>query len=196
MPVVYEQLRSLAAGYLRRDQRDQMLEPAVLVNETYLRLAADPPGSWKSVDQFLSVAAGAMRRVLIDHARRRRALKRGFGSATVSFELATAAGPVDVDVRALDDALKTLASIDEQASRIVELRFFGGLSHEQTARVLGVSRKTVVKHWLRARDWLAEELSDGPRDEKATRTVKRAARRTAGGPAKGATNGRSKRASG
>ncbi|MHC4948843.1 MAG: ECF-type sigma factor [Planctomycetota bacterium] len=160
MPVVYEKLREIAAGYLRHEVDDQILEPNVLVNETYLRLAANPPRAWNGTDEFLRVAATAMRKVLIDHARRRRALKRGFGRSHVSLELVTASGPRDVDIRVLDEALTTLARVDERASQVVELRFFGGLTHDEAARVLGVSRKTVVHAWLRARDWLAEELAD------------------------------------
>ena len=165
MPVVYEQLRMLAAGYLRGDHTDNMLEPAVLVNEAYLRMAANPPGTWKSEEHFFAVAAIAMRKVLIDQARRRRTLKRGYGQARVSLELVTATGPRDVDIREVDDALNTLAGINERASRIVELRFFAGLTNDQIARVLAVSRKTVVKDWGEARVWLAEELSEKPERE-------------------------------
>ncbi|MCP3979037.1 MAG: sigma-70 family RNA polymerase sigma factor [bacterium] len=160
MPVVYEQLQALAAKYLQQEKADQILEPEVLVNEAYLKLADDPPGSWSGVEHFLAVAARAMRRILIDHARRRRALKRGFGRAEVSLELVTLNGPRDVDIRVLDEALEVLASIDRQASQVVELRFFAGLTHEQAARVMDVSRKTVVQKWQRARDWLAEELAE------------------------------------
>jgi RNA polymerase sigma factor (TIGR02999 family) len=159
MPVVYEEMRRLAAAYLSHDSGDGMLEPASLVNETYLRLAQNPPGSWEGVDHFRRVAATAMRKVLIDQARRRRALKRGFGRARVSLELVTANGTREIDIRTLDEALRQLAKVDEKAAEVVELRFFGGLTHDQAARVMGVSRKTAVKHWLAARDWLATELS-------------------------------------
>ncbi|MHC4093867.1 MAG: ECF-type sigma factor [Planctomycetota bacterium] len=160
MPKVYEQLRALAAGYLRRDTNEPMLEPAVLVNEAYLRLAAQPPGSWKSKEHFMAVAAMAMRKILIDQARRRCALKRGFGRARVSLELVTKTGPREIDILEVDDALNALAEINKRASRGVEMRFFAGLTHDEVARALGVSRKTVVNDWMQARSWLAAELAD------------------------------------
>jgi RNA polymerase sigma factor (TIGR02999 family) len=162
MPLVYEQLRTLAASYLKRERSDQMLEPSALVHETYLRLSRNPPPQWTSPNHFFAVAASAMRKVLIDHARRRRALKRGFGQARVSFELVTASGQREVEMQELDEALARLAEIDERAERGVELRFFAGLTHDQVATVLGVSRKTVVNDWLRARAWLADALSGDP----------------------------------
>ncbi len=158
---VYEQLRALASGYLRRESPDPMLEPAVLVNEAYLRLASEP-GPWQSREHFFAVAATAMRKVLIDHARRRRALKRGFGRAGMSIELVTVTGPREVDIREVDEALTALAKVSERAVRIVELRFFAGLTNDQVADVLGVSRKTVVQDWSFARRWLAVELSETP----------------------------------
>lgn len=160
MPLVYDQLRDLAAGYLRWDTAEPMLEPAVLVNEAYLRMVAHPPGSWKTKEHFLAVAAIAMRKILIDQARRRHALKRGFGRDRVALELVTRTGPREIDILEVDDALKALAVINERASRGVELRFFAGLTHDGVARVLGVSRKTVVADWAEARAWLAEELAD------------------------------------
>ncbi len=158
IPLVYDQLRSLAASYLGRDSADLILEPSVLVNEAYLRLVARPPGSWESTNHFFAVAASAMRRILIDHARQRRALKRGFGHAKVSLELISGDLTREVDIREVDDALNALAAVNPRASRIVELRFFAGLTHDQAARVLGVSRKTVVADWIEARDWLARVL--------------------------------------
>ena len=160
MPLIYEQLSRLAASYLRREQSDQMLEPAMLVNEVYLRLAPNPPGAWKNREHFFAVAAKAMRTVLIDHARQRRSLKRGFGRAQVSLELVTNTGPRDVDIREVDEAIEALAKVNKRGSRIVELRYFAGLTQEQVARVLGVSRKTVVKDWAVAREWLAEALAE------------------------------------
>ncbi|MHC4080028.1 MAG: ECF-type sigma factor [Planctomycetota bacterium] len=157
---VYEQLRGLAASYLSRDAVEPMLEPAVLVNEAYLRLAAQPSDKWKSREHFLAVAALAMRKALIDQARRRRTLKRGFGRSRVSLELVTRTGPRDVDILEVDDALKVLASINKRGSCAVVLRFFAGLTHDEIARVQGVSRKTVVNDWSQARNWLAEELAE------------------------------------
>ena len=160
MPMVYEHLRGLAAAYLRRDASEPMLEPALLVNEAYLRLAGAPSGKWKSKEHFLAVAALAMRKVLIDHARRRHALKRGFGRSRVSLELVTRTGRRDVDILEVDDALKALARVNERASCAVTLRFFAGLTHDEIARVQGISRKTVVRDWGEARNWLAEALAE------------------------------------
>ncbi len=160
MPLVYDQLRDLAAGYLRWDAGEPMLEPAVLVNEAYLRMAANPAGTWKSKEHFLAVAAIAMRKILIDQARRRHALKRGFGRSKVALDLVTNSGPREIDILEVDDALNAFAQINERACRGVELRFFAGLTHDDVARVLGVSRKTVVADWAEARAWLAEELAD------------------------------------
>ncbi len=165
MPLVYDQLRNLAAGYLRWDAAEPMLEPAVLVNEAYLRLVAHPPGSWKSKEHFLAVAAIAMRKILIDQARRRHALKRGFGRSKVALELVTKSGPREIDILEVDDALNAFARINERACRGVELRFFAGLTHDDVAKVLGVSRKTVVADWSQARAWLAEELADKGRPQ-------------------------------
>jgi len=160
MPLVYDQLRGLAAAYLRNDGSEPLLEPAVLVNEAYLRLATLPAGSWNGKEHFLAVAAIAMRKILIDHARRRRALKRGYGRSKVSLELVTRTGLREVDICELDDALNGLALVNQRASRGVELRFFAGMTHDEVATALGVSRKTVVADWAEARAWLAEELAD------------------------------------
>lgn len=160
IPLVYDQLRNLAASYLRNDTAEPMLEPAVLVNEAYLRLADQPPGSWNDKEHFMAVAAIAMRKILIDHARRRCALKRGFGRARVSLELVTRSGPREIDILEVDDAINALGEINQRASRGVELRFFAGLTHDEVARVLGVSRKTVVCDWIEARNWLAEQLAE------------------------------------
>ncbi len=160
MPQVYDQLRNLASSYLKHDTAEPMLEPAVLVNEAYLRLAGQPAGTWTGKDHFMAVAAIAMRKILIDHARRRCALKRGFGRARVSLELVTRSGPREIDILEVDDALNGLARINQRASRGVELRFFAGLTHDDVARVLGISRKTVVNDWIEARNWLAEQLAE------------------------------------
>lgn len=159
MPLVYDQLRNLAGSYLKREKRDQLLEPSVLVHETYLRLV-DSPGTWIDQSHFLAIAAFAMRRVLVDHVRKRRALKRGFGHARVSLDsVDTATGTRSVGIREIDEALLTLEREQPRRARVVELRFFAGLNHEQIAVVLGLSRKTVVADWGKARDWLAQELS-------------------------------------
>ncbi len=162
MPLVYEQLRNIASRYIRRDTPEPMLEPALLVNEAYLRLASHPPGTFKNKEHFMAVAAMAMRKILIDQARRRHALKRGYGRARVALELVTKTGPREIDILEVDDALHALAAVNRRASRGVELRFFAGLTHDEVARILGVSRKTVVNDWIAARKWLAEELAERP----------------------------------
>jgi len=161
LPLVYDQLRALAGSYLKHERGDNMLEPGALVHETYLRLIENPPESWNGTGHFFAVAACAMRKVLIDHARRRRALKRGFGHARVSLDFVTSSGTREIEFQELDVILDRFAAIDERACRVVELRFFTGLTNEQVAQVLGVSRKTVVQDWGRAREWLAKELGDG-----------------------------------
>lgn len=161
LPLVYDQLRALAGSYLKHERGDNMLEPGALVHETYLRLIENPPESWNGTGHFFAVAACAMRKVLIDHARRRRALKRGFGHARVSLDFVTSNGTREIEFQELDVILDRFAAIDERACRVVELRFFTGLTNEQVAQVLGVSRKTVVQDWGRAREWLAKELGDG-----------------------------------
>lgn len=159
LTVVYDQLRALAGSYLKRERPDNMLEPSVLVHETYLRLIENPPESWNGTGHFFAVAASAMRKVLIDHARRRRALKRGFGHARVSLEVITDDGTREVEFQELDVLLHRLEEIDERACRVVELKFFTGLTNEQVAQVLDVSRKTVVQDWARARAWLARQIT-------------------------------------
>ncbi len=164
LPLVYDQLRALAGSYLKHEHGDNLLEPGALVHETYLRLIENPPEAWNGTGHFFAVAACAMRKVLIDHARKRRALKRGFGHARVSLDFITARGKREVEFQELDGILDRLAAVDERACRVVELRFFTGLTNEQVAQVLGVSRKTVVQDWGRAREWLAGALAtgDGP----------------------------------
>ena len=161
MLVVYDQLRQLAAGYLHRETSQLLLEPAALVHEVYLRLASAPDLDCKNSMHFFAIAAVAMRRVLIDHARQRRALKRDLSGSRLSLDLVTTTGRRAVDILEVDDALHKLASLHPRWSRIIELRFFAGLSHDQVSSVLGVSRKTVVQDWGRARQWLAAELSAG-----------------------------------
>lgn len=159
LPLVYDQLRALAGSYLKHERGDNMLEPGVLVHETYLRLIENPPEAWNGTGHFFAVAACAMRKVLIDHARRRRALKRGFGHARVSLDFVTSSGTREVEFQELEVILDRLGVVDERACRVVELRFFTGLTNEQVAQVLGVSRKTVVQDWSRAKEWLAKALT-------------------------------------
>ncbi|MGH9940240.1 MAG: sigma-70 family RNA polymerase sigma factor [Blastocatellia bacterium] len=159
MPLVYEELRWVAAGYLRSEQRNLTLQPTVLVHEAYLRLINQQNINWQSRAQFSSLAATLMRNILVDHARRAKAAKRGGPQYTISLGQADRfCNEPDADLIAVDDALKRLAAIKPQHSKIVELRFFGGLSIEETAAVLSVSHATVERAWTFARAWLRNEL--------------------------------------
>lgn len=161
MPVVYDELRRLASNYLRRERAGHTLQPTALVNEAYLRLVDQRKARWQNRAQFFGVAAQLMRRILVDHARVRQAQKRG-GSDQQQLSLSYAdriAKKPDVDLLALHEALNELTLIDEQQARIVELRFFGGLTIEETAEVLGISHATVERDWTLARAWLRRELS-------------------------------------
>ena len=160
LPVVYEELRRLAAAYLRRERPGQTLQPTALVHEAYLKLLKDRPERWQNRAHFCAIAAHAMRQVLIERARARDALKRGGGQPRVTFDegLPAAAAEHPVDLIALDTALDRLAALDAGQARIVELRYFGGLSIEETAEAMGISPATVKRHWAVARAWLAREL--------------------------------------
>lgn len=160
LPLVYDELRALAAAHFRREQAGHTLQPTALVHEVYLKLVDQTKAQWKDRAHFFAVAAEAIRRVLIDHARKRRALKRQLPGQRVTIQAdLDAAGADGVDLVALDDTLKRLAELNERQSRVVELRFFGGLSVEETAAVLGVSENTVKGDWRLARAWLERELS-------------------------------------
>lgn len=162
MPLVYDELRRRAAAYLRRERADPALQPTVLVHEAYLRLVDQNRVVWQSRAQFFGVAAQMMRRILVDRARARRTAKRSGQWSRVTLDDAVAARrPVDVDVLDLHDALERLARLDARKSRVAELRFFGGLSLEEAAEVVGVSPATVERDWQAARAWLFKELS-GP----------------------------------
>ena len=159
-PIVYEELRRLAASALRRERTDHTLQPTALVHEAFLRLAETPGASWENRAHFVAIAARVMRRVLVDHARGRNALKRGNGEIRVPIDdVDVPAVGQDVDLVALDDALARLAMLDERQARIVELRFFGGLSVPETAALIGASERTVKRDWQVARAWLTRELS-------------------------------------
>jgi RNA polymerase sigma-70 factor (ECF subfamily) len=161
---VYAQLRRLAAAYLSEERRGHTLQPTALVNEAIVRLLACGGCGGMETGALIQAAARAMRHVLVDYARRHRAAKRagGAGSARKDLrdDLRPQPGP-DVDIMALDEALTRLGGVDPELLRIVELRFFGGLTEEQTARCLGVSSRTVTRAWRFARVWLARELSPG-----------------------------------
>lgn len=160
LPLVYDELRGLAEHYMRRERPGHTLQPTALVNEAYLRLIDQSRVDWKSRAHFFGVAAEMIRRILVDHARKRAAIKRGGGAAkATSSEALADVGSDRVDLLALDEALEKLRELDERRSQVVELRFFGGLSVEETAHVLGVSPRTVKGDWHLARAWLRNHLS-------------------------------------
>jgi len=160
VPVVYEELRAMARRQLSSERPDHTLQPTALVHEAYLKLVDQDQVAWRGRNHFLAVASIAMRRLLVDHARGRAREKRGGGAAKVSL---TASLPVANDdqaaeIMAIDDLLGTLAEFDERAARVVECRYFAGLSIEETATALGLSPMTVKRSWQLARAWLRKEL--------------------------------------
>jgi len=158
---LYRELRHLADGVMRAERANHTLQPTALVHEAFLRLAGDD-ARFESRAHFLGVAASAMRRVLVDHARWRNAQKRGGGSTLVAVDdLDALPGPGsdEVDLVVLDDALSRLTALDSRQGQIVELRFFGGLSVEETAVVVGVSERTIKREWQMSRAWLRREIS-------------------------------------
>lgn len=159
---LYSELHRLASGYLRRERSDHTLQTTALVNEAYLRLSDQRTVHWKNREQFLGVAAQLMRRILVDYSRGRDAKKRGNEFEKVFLEEADVfAKGKPADVVQLDEALTRLAEFDPQQAQLVELRFFGGLSVEEAAAVLGVSRTTVKRNWNLSKAWLARELQRG-----------------------------------
>jgi RNA polymerase sigma factor (TIGR02999 family) len=161
MPIVYEELRRQAARYLRREQAGHTLQTTALIHEAYVRLVDQHAVQWQNRAHFFGVAAQMMRRILVDHARTKKRVKRGGSDIRVSLAGANVAVKgQDLDVVALDEALNRLAEIDEQQSRVVELRYFSGLTVEETAEVMGISKATVKRDWSVAKAWLYRELSD------------------------------------
>jgi len=160
MPLVYEELRRLAHRHMGRERPGHTLQTSGLVNEAFLRLVDQTNVHWKNRAHFFAIAAQIMRRILVDYARSRRYAKRGGGARQVSLDegLIVSEGR-SAEVVELDDALKALAAIDQRKSQIVELRFFGGLSIEETAEVLGVSPGTVMRDWTLAKAWLRKEMT-------------------------------------
>jgi RNA polymerase sigma factor (TIGR02999 family) len=159
IPLVYSELRRLAHHYLRRERPGHTLQSTALVHEVYVRLLGQDLPEWQNRAHFFGVAAQLMRQILVDYARSRRAAKRGGGACKLTIDAAVALShETDIDMIALDDALKALASVDPQQSRIVEMRFFAGLSIEDTSDVLGISPATVKRDWTTARAWLFREL--------------------------------------
>ena len=158
LPLLYQELRAIARRHLRGERANHTLESRALVHEAYLRLSNSEPAEVENRSHFLGILSRLMRHVLVDHARQQRAEKRD-GGCRVELEVALDLPvPRDVDVIAVDDALATLATLDARQSEIVELRFFGGLSIEETAAVVGLSAATVKREWVTARAWLSREL--------------------------------------
>lgn len=171
MPLVYDELRRIAARYMSRERPGQTLQATALVNEAFVRLSAERPREFQNRTHFLAIAALSMRQILVQRARARRAAKRGGAPQRITLDdhnldpaqlpagvRAAEPTPGDVDVLALDDALSRLAALDEELARIVELRYFGGLTVEETAEVVGTSPATVKRHWAIARAWLKQAL--------------------------------------
>ncbi len=162
IPVVVEDLRRMARGYLAKERPGHTLEPTALVNEVYLRLVGRRTVQWASRIQFFATMAQIMRRILVDHARRRSSGRHGGGATRVSFDEGKAGVMSQgkaVELVDLDDALRRLASLDERQGRVVELRFFGGLTIDEAAETLGIAPRTVKRDWRVAKLWLLRELS-------------------------------------
>lgn len=166
VPVVYQELRRLAAYHMRRERPGHTLQTSALVNEAYMRLVDYRHMRWQSRAHFFAVAAQAMRRILVEHARKRQFAKRGGGALKVSFDEAEIASQDQAaDFVALDDALTSLEVLDPRKSRIVELRYIGGLNIEETAEVLDISPATVQREWRAAKAWLYRAIKEGVGDE-------------------------------
>ena len=160
VPVVYRELQRRAGAYLRRERSDHTLQPTALVHEAFMRLMGQDRVAWQNRAHFFAMAAQMMRRILVDHARAHGAAKRGDGQAPLALDEALVAAPSsNVDVLALDEGLTRLAALDPQQARVVELRFFGGLTMEETAVALRISPATVGRDWALAKAWLYAELS-------------------------------------
>jgi RNA polymerase sigma factor (TIGR02999 family) len=174
MPIVYDELRRIAGAYMARERPGQTIQPTALVHEAYLRLLKDKNQDWQGRTHFLAIAATSMRQILIERARAKGTAKRGGGRQRITLDETVLAGGADetaalpgsgadasIDLLAIDDALRRLAGIDPEQARIVELRFFGGLTIEETAAAMGSSPATVKRHWTLARAWLRREVAAG-----------------------------------
>ena len=165
LPLVYDELRRLAASYLRRERPGHTLQPTALVHEAYVRLVDQRQVDWSNRAQFVGLAAVMMRRILVNHARDRVADKRGAGAEHVPLTLATdRAGAPELNVLEVHEALDRLAALDPRKSQIVELKFFGGLTTDEIAQTIGVSRATVEREWKFSRAWLHREVTGGSPD--------------------------------
>ena len=161
VPLVYQELRKRAAGYLRRERRDHTLQPTALVNEAYIRLMGQQRVTWLNRAQFFGISAQIMRRILVDHARERQAAKRPGGIRVTLDEGMRSIPPLDCELLMLDSVLQELADIDRRQAQIVEMKYFGGLSEEEVAAVLSLSRTTITREWQSARAWLYRRLTLG-----------------------------------
>lgn len=161
LPLIYDELKRLAASYLRRERSDHTLQPTALVNEAYLKMIDITQVSWQNKAHFIGVAANQMRRILVDHARKHNAEKRGgeFHILTLNEEIDKAADQQSTELIELDEALNELARMDPTKAKIVELRYFGGLTMDEVAEVMGVSTITVKRHWKMAKAWLYGRLT-------------------------------------
>jgi RNA polymerase sigma factor (TIGR02999 family) len=162
MPLVYDELRALAESYLRRERPDHTLQATALVHEAYMRLVKQEEVEWQNRAHFFAVAAQAIRRILVDHARGHQSGKRGGDRKRVRLDEDLTVPEPDLDLLALDEALQELAHLHERQARIVELRFFGGLSLKEVAEYLGLSPRTIDGDWHMARAWLRCKLREGP----------------------------------
>jgi RNA polymerase sigma factor (TIGR02999 family) len=165
VPLVYQELRRIAQHHLRQERSDHTLQGTALVHEAYLRLMKQGPADIENRAHFLAVASRLMRQILVDHARGRRAAKRGGGLKLGLDNVVALQEGQNVDLIGLDSALNELARLDPQQSRIVEMRFFGGLSIEETAEIIGISRTTVKREWATARAWLRREMVKPKRND-------------------------------
>jgi RNA polymerase sigma-70 factor (ECF subfamily) len=167
LSLVYTELRRIAARYMRGERADHSLQPTALVHEAYLRLHQMRAIDWQSRTHFLAVSAHTMRRILVDHARAKKAGKRGLDWNQVEFDVdqLSSAMPSSLDMIELDEALARLAAFDERQAKIVEMRFFGGLSEHEIGDVIGISERTVKREWRIAKAWLYQELSRRPTTE-------------------------------
>jgi RNA polymerase sigma factor (TIGR02999 family) len=163
IPMVYSDLHRMARRHLGRERPGHTLQPTAIVNEVYLRLVGGKGGDWQNRAHFFAAAAQSMRRILVDHARARKAKKRGGNDAVELLDTTVMVEPRSVDVIAVDDALEKLSELDPEQARVVELRFFAGLTEDETAVALGISPSTVHRKWLSAKAYLHRELDGSPR---------------------------------